>query len=57
MYVVHYINLHSITIIMNLKFTVKTVLLQLVCRMRTETALACGLNEEPDDEPIMDDTA
>ena len=50
-------NPKSITITVNFKFTGKTVLLQLLCRMRTETGLACGLNAETDDKPIMDDTA
>jgi len=42
---------------MNFKFTGKTVLLQVLCRMRTETGITCGLNVESDDVPVMDDTA
>ena len=43
-YAVHYTTLHSITITLNFKFTGRTVLLQLLCRMRT--GLTCGLNEQ-----------
>jgi hypothetical protein len=35
----------------------KTLLSQLQQRMGTETGLACGLDEQRDDESIMDATA